>query len=96
MVGEDGAAVQEAVGTVRSIFTEAADSAVAAPALLAASETAAAASLSATVPAEQEATVTVIDDPEEAEGVKTQPVAVPVFEKSAAVNPEMASEKVKL
>jgi hypothetical protein len=64
--------------------------------LLAASETAAAASRNTTVPAEQEATVTVIDDPEAAEGVNTQPVAVPVLEKSAAANPEMASEKVKL
>ena len=81
---------------MRSIFTEEADSAVAGPVLLAASETAAAASRNTTVPAEQEATVTVIDDPEAAEGVNTQPVAVPVLEKSAAANPEMASEKVKL
>ena len=45
---------------------------------------------------EQEETVIVIEDPEDAEGVKTQLVAVPVLEKSAAVKPEMASEKVKL
>ena len=64
--------------------------------LLAASETAEAASRSTTVPSEQEATVIVIDDPEAAEGVNKQPVAVPVFEKSAAPNPEIASEKVKV
>ena len=81
---------------MRSIFTEEADRAAAGPVLLAASETAAAASRSATVPSEQEATVTVIDEPEAAEGVNTQPVAVPVFEKSAAPNPEIASEKAKV
>ena len=48
------------------------------------------------VPSEQEETVTVIEEPEAAEGVKTQPVAVPVFEKSAAVKPETASEKVRV
>jgi hypothetical protein len=52
--------------------------------------------LAITVPSEQEAIVIVIEDPEAAEGVKTQPVAVPVFEKSAAVSPEIVSEKVKL
>ena len=87
---------QEAVGAVRSIVTEEADRAVAGPVLLDSSETAAAASLSATVPSEQEVTVTVIDEPEAAEGVKTQPVADPVFEKSAAVNPETTSEKVRI
>jgi len=46
------------------------------------------------VPSEQEAAVIVIDDPEAAEGVKIQPVAVPEFEKSAEVSPETASEKV--
>ena len=45
---------------------------------------------------EQEETVIVIEEPEDAEGVKTQPVAVPVLEKSAAVNPEIASEKVRV
>ena len=81
---------------MRSILTEEADSAVVGPVLLAASETAAAAIRNTTVPAEQEETVIAIDDPEAAAGVNTQPVAVPVLEKSAAVKPEMASEKVKL
>jgi len=52
--------------------------------------------LAITVPCEQEETVIVIEDPEDAEGVNTQPVAVPVLLKSAAVNPETVSEKVKL
>jgi hypothetical protein len=54
------------------------------------------AKLNTTVPSEQEAAVTVIEEPEDAEGVKTQPVAVPVLEKSAEVRPEMASEKVRV
>ena len=49
-----------------------------------------------TVPSEQEEAVTVIDEPEAAEGVKTQLVADPVFEKSAEVKPETASEKVRI
>jgi len=61
-----------------------------------ASDTAEAANLSTTVPSEQDETVTVIEEPEAADGVNTQPVAVPVFEKSAAVNPEIVSEKAKL
>ena len=81
---------------MRSILTEEADSAVVGPVLLAASETAAAAIRNTTVPAEHEATVTVIDEPEAAEAVKAQPVAVPVFEKSAAVKPEIVSEKVRV
>ena len=81
---------------MRSILTEEADSAVVGPVLLAASETAAAAIRNTTVPAEQEETVIAIDDPEAAAGVNTQPVAGPVFEKSAAVKPEMASEKVRV
>jgi hypothetical protein len=64
--------------------------------LPAASETALAANLNTTVPSEQEATVILIDDPEAAEGVNTQPVAVPVLEKSAEVKPEMFSEKVRV
>ena len=55
-----------------------------------------AASLKTTVPSEQEVAVTVIDVPEEAEGVKTHPVADPAFEKSAEVKPETASEKVRI
>jgi hypothetical protein len=49
-----------------------------------------------TVPSEQEVAVTVIDEPELADGVKTQPVADPAFEKSAEVKPDTASEKVRI
>ena len=45
---------------------------------------------------EQEETVTVIEDPEAAEGVNTQPVAVPVLLKSVEVRPEILSEKVRV
>ncbi len=75
---------------------EAAEEAEEGPLLVAASLTELAANLDTTVPSEQEETVTVIEGPEAAEGVKTQPVAVPVLEKSAEVNPEMASEKVRV
>ena len=66
------------------------------PALPVASLAALAANLNTTVPAEQEETVTVIEEPEAAEGVKTQPVADPAFEKSADVRPETLSEKVSV
>ena len=81
---------------VRSTVTDAAATLLAGPALLALSLTPAAASLNITVPAEQEETVTVTDEPEAAEGVNTQPVAVPVFEKSAEVKPDTVSEKVRI
>ena len=48
------------------------------------------------MPAEQEATETVTEVPVEAEGVITQPVAVPVFEKSAEVRPLIDSEKLRV
>ena len=89
-------AVQEAVGAVRSIVTAEASILLAGPLLPAASETEEAASLNTTVPAEHEATVIVIEEPEAAEAVKAQPVAVPVLLKSAAVRPEIASEKVRV
>ena len=89
-------AVQEAVAAVRSIFTEDASTLLAGALFPAASETAEAASLNTTVPCEQEDAVTVIEEPELAEGAKTQPVAVPVFEKSEAASPVITSEKVKL
>jgi hypothetical protein len=89
-------AVQAAVGEVLSTVTDVASKLAAGPALPAVSLTPEAASLKITVPSEQEETVTVIDDPEEAEGVKTHPVAVPAFEKSAEVNPETALEKVRV
>ena len=87
---------QEAVGAVRSMVTEAAASAAEGPVLEAASLAPFAASLNTNVPSEQEEATTVIDEPEAEEGAKTQPVAVPVFEKSAAVNPATASEKVRV
>ena len=85
-----------AVGAVRSTVTEEASKLVAGPLLPAESATEEAARRSTTVPSEQEVSETVIDEPEAAEGVKTQPEAVPVLEKSAAANPEMASEKVSV
>ena len=54
------------------------------------------AKVSITVPAEQEVTETVTEVPVEAEGVITQPVAVPVFEKSAEVRPLIDSEKLRV
>ena len=96
MAGEEGVVVKEAVGAVRSTVNEAASRALAGPELLAESETDPEASLKTTVPSEQEETVTVIEEPEAAEGVKTQPVAVPVLEKSAAVRPETDSEKARV
>ena len=77
-------------------MTEEVITSLAGPLLPAASETVLAARLNTTVPSEQEVAVTVIDVPEEAEGVKTQPVADPAFEKSAEVKPETASEKVRI
>ena len=88
--------MKEAVAAVRSIVTEEASTLLAGLLLPAVSETDEAASLKTTVPSEQEAAVTVIDEPELVEGVKKQPVAVPVFEKSAEVNPETALEKVRV
>ena len=48
------------------------------------------------MPSEQEEAVTVIEEPEAAEGEKEQPLAVPVFEKSAEVRPAIDSEKVRI
>ena len=77
-------------------MTEEAEMAAAGPALDAESLTPEAESLKATVPSEQEAAVTVIEEPEDEEGEKEQPVAEPVFEKSAEVKPETLSEKVSV
>ena len=88
--------MKDAVGAVRSMLTEEASRLADGPLFPEASETEEAKSLRTTVPSEQEVSETVIDEPEAAEGVKTQPVAVPVFEKSAAVKPETASEKVRV
>ena len=81
---------------MRSTVTEEALRPLAGPVLPAESAAEEAASLSTTVPSEQEETVTVKDEPEAAEGVNKQPVAVPALEKSAAVKPETASEKVRV
>ena len=48
------------------------------------------------VPSEHDETVTVTTVPEAAEGVKTQPVDVPAFEKSAGARPLIAFEKVRV
>ena len=88
--------MKEAVGAVRSTVTEEAEEAATGPLLEAESLTELAANRKTTVPSEQEETVTVTEEPEAAEGVKTQPVAVPVLEKSAEVRPEMLSEKVRV
>ena len=88
--------VQVAVGAVRSTVTEEASRLAAGPELFDASDTEEEPSLKTTVPSEQEEAVTVIEDPEEAEVVNVQPVAVPAFEKSAEVRPVIDSEKVRL
>ena len=80
----------------RSTVTEEAATSLAGPALPAESETAEVAKARTTVPSEQEAAVTVTDEPEVAEGVMTQPVAEPVLLKSAEVRPETASEKARV
>jgi hypothetical protein len=49
-----------------------------------------------TVPSEQLATVTVIELPLDADGVNTQPVAVPALEKSLDAMPDTLSEKVSV
>ena len=81
---------------MRSTVTEEASAAAAGPVLPAESTTEAEDKPKINVPAEQEVTATVIEEPAAAEGVKTQLVAVPVLEKSAAVKPETASEKVSV
>jgi hypothetical protein len=55
-----------------------------------------AAKFSITVPPEQEDKMTVKEEPDEAEGVMTQPAAVPVLEKSDDVRPVTDSAKAKV
>ena len=95
-MGDPGTELQDTVGLVLSTRIEEALRLDAGPLLPAESDTAEAASRNTTVPSEQEATVTVIEDPEAADGVKTQPVAVPVLEKSAVVKPLTDLEKVRV
>jgi len=78
-VGDPGTELQETSGLVLSTLTEEALRLDAGALLPAASEAAEAASLSITVPSEQEETVTVNDEPEPVEGVIIQPVADPVL-----------------
>ena len=87
---------QEAVGAVRSTVTEEAVRLEAGPALPDESETEEEVTLSSTVPSEQEAAVTVKEEPEDDEAVKTQSVAVPAFVKSDDVRPVTDSEKVSV
>jgi organic hydroperoxide reductase OsmC/OhrA len=60
------------------------------------SETDPAAKRGCRVPAEHEEAVTVKEEPEAAEGVKMQLVAVPRLVKSAAARPETLLEKVRV
>ena len=85
-----------AVGAVRSTVTEEVLRLLAGPVLPAESATEEAARRSTTVPSEQDDAVTVIEEPEAAEGVNTQPVAVPVLVKSELLRPYTASEKAKV
>ena len=96
MVGLDGTTVQEAVGGVLSIVTEEASVLAVGPVLPAVSVTPLAARRATTVPSKQPATVMVIEEPEAADGVKVQPVAVPVLVKSDEAIPETDSEKVRV
>ena len=89
-----GGGVHDAVVGVRSMVTAAASRSATGPALLAASVTAPATSRGVTVPSEQPLTTTFTDVPVDADGVNTQPVAVPWFVKSAAAMPSADSPNV--
>jgi hypothetical protein len=94
--GEDGA-VHVASGTAELINIVVATSALTGPLFKDKSATAFEASRAITVPSDEHTTDTVMEgDAEPAEGVKTQPVAVPVLEKSPAAMPETLSEKVNV
>ena len=84
--GELGS-VHVAVGFTVSIVTLVAVAADDGPEFVAVSETAPDASLATTVPSEVQTTVTVIDEPDAALGVKAQPVAVPELLKSPETIP---------
>ena len=77
------------------MVTDEADEAAAGPVLLVASMTLLAASRTITVPSDPQTTLRVIVTPNGLDGAKTQPVAVPVLEKSAAAKPDMRSLNVK-
>jgi hypothetical protein len=75
---------------------EAADAAEVGPWLPATSCTAFAFKRATTVPAPEHTTETDITMPDDAAGVKTHPLAVPVFEKLEADNPEIDSLNVSV
>ena len=85
--------VQLAVGAVRSIVNEALVTSVIGPAFDELSTTLFGAKRRARTPSLHPVTVTLNEDPDDAEGVNTHPVAFPVFEKSPAASPEIASLK---
>jgi hypothetical protein len=85
--------VQLAVGAVRSIVSDALVTADGGPAFDELSTTLFGAKRSARTPSLQPVTVTLNEDPDEADGVNTHPVAFPVFEKSPEANPVMDSLK---
>jgi hypothetical protein len=94
--GVEGA-VHVASGTAELIKIVVATSALTGPLFKDKSVTAFEASRAITVPSDEHTTDTVMEgDAEAAEGVKTQPVAVPVLEKSPAAMPETLSEKVNV
>ena len=90
-----GAAVV-VVDTVVSIVTDDAEPAELGPVFDEASRTELAERRAITVPSDEHATETVTAVPDAAEGVKTQPVAVPVFEKSPPAIPDTASLNVNV
>ena len=85
-----------ALGALRSTVTDEAELAALGAEFPAASTTAPERTSTTIVPSLHEVTVTVNVVPDEVAGENTQPVAVPVFEKSAAVKPETAPSNVKV
>lgn len=84
----------EAMGHVRRV--DEASTAAAGPKLLDEPVTELAFNSAITVPGPVQVTLTVTEVPEEADGVNTHPLAVPLFTKSAVVSPVMASLKVNV
>ena len=77
----------DVTGAVESIVTLVAAASVDGPVFVAVSDTPPEASVATTVPSEVQTTVTVIDEPDAALGVKAQPVAVPELLKSPETIP---------
>lgn len=98
---DDGAFVVVVAGadvvvTLVSIVTLVADDTDVGPVFDAPSVTEFADRRATTVPSEEHVTATVTDEPDDADGVNTQPVAVPPFEKSDPAIPDTDSEKVSV